>query len=206
MSLRVVEIFSGFGGFSEAFLEAGDLVVRVDNDPRFATVPSTVIADVRTWSEPERIDVLLAGPPCNAFSVASIGRHYARDGTPDAAALLGRELVAAALRMIRRHPESTWLLENPRGMLRRWLGRPRETVYYCSYGLTSQKPTDLWGNYPEPLRLPCGPHISAPRGSKQTGTIQGMSGAANRARVPIRLSRRIRQSIVSARTRQGVLW
>ena len=37
--MRVLDLFSGMGGFSEAFLLAGDEVVRVENNPLLSEVP-----------------------------------------------------------------------------------------------------------------------------------------------------------------------
>jgi hypothetical protein len=77
-----------------------------------------------------------------------------------------------------------WVMENPRGMMRKHpvvAGLERRTVTYCHYGEHRMKPTDLWSDcWPPSLVLapeckngdPC--HVRAPRGS-YTGT-QGMAG------------------------------
>ena len=84
-------------------------------------------------------------------------------------------------------------------MLRRLNIVPFEqrTVWYCHFGETHAKPTDLWGGFPPSLELPipchaaddghsttccCRDHEPAPRGAK-TGT-QGKGNAANRAVIP----------------------
>jgi hypothetical protein len=41
--MRVLDLFSGLGGFSEAFVQAGDEVVRVENNPLLSEVPCTSI-------------------------------------------------------------------------------------------------------------------------------------------------------------------
>ena len=45
--MKVLDLFSGLGGFSEAFLRAGDEVVRVENNPLLSEVPNTSIECVR---------------------------------------------------------------------------------------------------------------------------------------------------------------
>ena len=78
---RVLDLFGGLGGFSEAFVRAGDEVLRVENNPLLSEVPHTTIQDVlevrdrltlyHAQGSPIReYDVLLAAPPCREFSLA----------------------------------------------------------------------------------------------------------------------------------------
>ena len=46
-------------------------------------------------------------------------------------------------------------MENPRGLLRNFIGPPRETVFLCAFGSRYQKATHLWGSYSGDLRRPC---------------------------------------------------
>jgi hypothetical protein len=134
-------------------------------------------------------------PPCEAFSVASIGHHWgggARQYQPKTThAVLSQKIVEHSVKLVQAiKPPSGWMMENPRGVLRKLpcvAGLPRVTVSYCQYGDTRMKPTDLWGEVPHwnPRPMckngdPC--HEAAPRGAK-TGT-QGIHGAAERAVVP----------------------
>ena len=79
--MKVLDLFSGLGGFSEAFLRSGDEVVRVENNPLLSEVPNTSIEDVRAMrdrllefkqsGQPIRsIDLVVASPPCLEFSMA----------------------------------------------------------------------------------------------------------------------------------------
>lgn len=105
-----------------------------------------------------------------------------------------------------------FIIENPVAKLRKLpvVGDlERRMVTYCRLGETNRKPTDLWGGFPPSLELPapcdsrrgplqdvdgvpwrCDPvtglpcHVSAPRGSRTPGSIQGKSGGAVRAEVP----------------------
>ena len=56
--MRVLDLFSGMGGFSEAFLLAGDEVVRVENNPLLSEVPRTSMEDVLAMRD--RLHLFLA--------------------------------------------------------------------------------------------------------------------------------------------------
>lgn len=143
--MNVLDLCSGDGGFSEAMLLAGDNVLRVDIANKFRKIPNTVIADVFTFQCPFEPDIVVAGPPCEAFSVARYpyekthGRHPMYDN-----------FVALALTCLAykdRYPNAMVVVENPRGRLRHEIGMPLETIDQCMYGRSSRKRTDLWGNY-----------------------------------------------------------
>ena len=68
--MKVIDLCSGLGGFSQAFVDAGDEVIRVDIGTKFRNVPHTVISDVMAWEPPFVPDIVLASPPCQAFSFA----------------------------------------------------------------------------------------------------------------------------------------
>ena len=143
------------------------------------------------------MDVILASPPCEGFSVASIGRHWNHDNTPKThKAAYSMEIVRKTLEVIKLYQPRFFVIENPRGKLRKldfmnqeWL--ERRTVTYCQYGDRRMKPTDLWGGFPPSLELkpvckngmPC--HVAAPRQSS-TGS-QGMPADVS-AKIPRELS------------------
>lgn len=79
--MKVLDLFSGTGGWSEAFLRRGHDVIRIDFDPRFRSVPKTMTMDllsdlVLPSLQGEKWDVILASPPCQCFSLASIRHHF----------------------------------------------------------------------------------------------------------------------------------
>lgn len=199
--MKVLDLFSGLGGWSQAFMDAGHEVVRIELDPRFKDVPGTVTADVRDFKE-TGFDVALASPPCEGFSVAAIGKNWRSSldagyvPTTDRARL-GLELARWTFTNAPKMGRHVWI-ENPRAMLRTQMftrALARRTVTYCAYGLPYQKPTDLWGVYPakwhpRPVckpRAPC--HEAASRGAK-TG-LQGVRDPAKRSVVPYQLSREV---------------
>jgi hypothetical protein len=194
MSLQTVELFCGTKSFSKVARALGHATYTIDNNPRHE---ADVIADIRKVKSIPRADVLWASPPCEAFSVAAIGRNWHPDYTPkNLRAVAAQHLVRKAMSLIREAQPTCWFMENPRGMLRKlaWFEQVvremrgvRHTVTYCQYGDTRMKPTDIWTNAwwwaPKPA-CKCGDpcHEPAPRGAK-TGT-QGIRGASDRGRIP----------------------
>jgi len=152
--VRVVDLFSGLGGFSEGFLQRGHDVTRYDNDPRFEAVPNTVIRDVfdMTAEDLRGADVVLASPPCQCFSTAAAD-HYWNGKTPSPAAEEAIRLVKYTVRIIHAAAPTFWVLENPVGRMRWILGPPTRLTHWAAWGLPYYKPTHLWGLLPD-MRWP----------------------------------------------------
>jgi len=125
--MKVLDLFSGLGGFSEAFLRSGDEVVRVENNPLLSEVPNTSIEDVRAMrdrllefklsGQPIRsIDVVVASPPCLEFSMAyssprSVARRNGEEWSPS------MELVEITLEIIQIISPRWWVIENVIGSI-----------------------------------------------------------------------------------------
>ena len=189
--MRVLDLFAGLGGFSRPFRDRGHAVVTVDLNPSF---DPDLCVDVRELGFPstllgtDRFDVVLASPPCERFSVASIRYHW-KDFRPSSQVAEALGVVACAVRLIAEIGPTYWVVENPDGMLKRLLGQPKETLYLCSYGAKWKKPTDLWGRYPGFFSRACAPHEKAPRGSKRG--VQGENSRAKRAELPYALGQEL---------------
>lgn len=201
--LLVLDLFAGTGSSTRAFEERGHRVIKVERDRRHE---ADCYADVNDLTPEMLLDIcggwpdfIWASPPCTAFSVASIGRHWLNGGeNPQArtpAALEAQKTVQHTLDLIDKTAPLFFLIENPRGMLRKlpfMQHLPRWTVTYCQYGEERMKPTDLWGEMPLQWKprppcvngAPC--HTAAPRGAT-TGT-QGRKGTVSRSMVPYELS------------------
>lgn len=189
--MEVLDLFSGLGGFSQAFKDRGHKVTTLDNNPKFNP---TLCMDIRNLTPYDRTDVILASPPCNCFSVAAIGRYWP-DGKPSDKAKEALEIVKYTLNFIYDTRPKFWFLENPMGMLRTIIGNPPVTVYFAQYGADVLKPTDIWGRHPKGFKdmqikdKSLLDYTPAPRGSK-TG-VQGQSSAEVRAKIPYKLSETI---------------
>ena len=195
--MKILELFAGTASFSNRAIRMGHEVFTSDYDPQFRTDYCVDIMDFDILKIPFKPDVIWASPPCETFSVASIGHHWT--GGKGAYipktdnALLGIERVKKALQIIDGLKPQYWFIENPRGVLRKMPFMHdfyRYTVTYCQYGDTRMKPTDIWSNVPYLHFKPmckngdnC--HVSAPRGSK-TGT-QGIKTYRDRSKIPSEL-------------------
>jgi site-specific DNA-cytosine methylase len=194
--MRMLDLFSGAHTVGRVFEERGWNVVSIDNDPD--TCP-TILGNILELKIPELLnlgpfDFIWASPPCECFSVASIGKHWRSAGDPKSIrAQEAMMILYKTVLVMNAFAPRFWLIENPRGMMRKMpilQGYPRHTVSYCQYGDTRMKPTDLFGHVPHGWHpkmckngAPC--HVAAPRGSS-TGT-QGMKGYLNRSAVPLQL-------------------
>jgi len=158
---------------------------------------------LRTTGPPH---ILWFSPPCKYFSVASCYHHWDYDGnvhTPKTeGAKLGLEILNRINKIIEFIDPEYYIIENPRGIMRKMphmTPHMRDTVWYCRYGDTRAKPTDLWTNFG--IRLPrtcknsnpeC--HHEKTKRSSNKGT-QGIQGRYNRSIVPPLLCNEILEQI-----------
>ncbi len=202
--MKVIDLYSGLGGFSQAFLDRGHEVIRYDNNERFKDVPNTVIVDVwdLTADDLRGADVILASPPCTNFSVAGLRFHWP-GGRPTEKTLEQIELVKHTVRIITEANPDYWVLENPRGMMRRVLGTPVITTYWNAWGAPYLKPTDLWGKIPAlDWPKPCCWEKS-PRGG--TTGLQGIRDPAKRSLIPYAFSEALCVAIENDKGKQTSL-
>lgn len=177
-------MFAGLGGWSEAFRDREHEILTVDNDPRFGAawtqdILEITAKDFQDWKP----DIILASPPCETFSVMTIGRNWTIEHEPkNEKAATALKIALHTVQLIKDIDPTFWVIENPRAKLRRFYEQvegleDRRTVSYCQLGEKFMKPTDLWGGFPPSLQLPpickrgspC--HVPAARGTK-TG-VQG---------------------------------
>src|SRR5688572_12137900 len=140
MSKIILDLCGGTGSWSQPYKEAG-------YDVRLITTP---FFDVRTYEPPDNVYGILAAPPCTQFSFARTNAIIPRDLNK------GMEIVEACLRIIWKcrllNKLAFWALENPKGYLRQFLGKPYLEFDPFEYGDPYIKRTDLWGYFNLPTR------------------------------------------------------
>lgn len=206
----MIDLCSGLGGASEAAIDRGWEVWRIDNDPKFVNVPNTIIHNIKDYREldlPEHVDFVWASPPCNCFSIASVYRHWDKDtkrpkhkGVIDA-----MRIVFWCMDFIDYIKPKYWVIENPRGMMRQILGEPGKvlpgvTTYLYSWGSPQMKPTDLWGILPD-IDWPPNPTKIKPSPTKYAGCGKDghkdmrPSNKEERAKMPYKLGEALCKAI-----------
>ncbi len=213
--MKTIELFSGTKSFSKVAKELGHEIFTIDNQP---SLEPDMICDIFDLKLELCCDMIWASPPCQAFSVAAIGKNWDKDTREPKSdsALLGLRILRKTISIINFSKPKYWFIENPRGMMRKVIDDifkesgitdyVRHTVTYCQYGDTRMKPTDIWTNCKEwtpkpPCKngSPC--HVAAPRGSR-TGT-QGIKGAKDRGVIPPEIFHEIFSSLFENKTRLG---
>lgn len=198
--MKILELFSGTESFSKVARERGHETFTVDIDKQFDPNLCKDIMDLKIEDIPFKPDFIWCSPPCNKFSIASVYRHWNAGKPKHEGVYQSLLLVAKTISLILALKPKYWLIENPRGMLRKqpmMLNFKRNTVTYCQYGFNYMKATDLWNNLSGWNSRPmCKPgadcHDEARRGTSQTG-VQSMKGhsAKNRAKIPRELCEEI---------------
>lgn len=142
----ILDLCGGTGAWSKPYKDAG-------YDVRVITLPEwdirNFVPDVHLKSEVKNIYGILAAPPCTMFSLARTKAKKSRDFFE------GMEVVEACMRTIWNirsdHKLAFWAVENPKGYLRQFLGKPAFTFDPSEFGGDYNKGTDLWGYFNEPL-------------------------------------------------------
>ena len=141
----MIDLCSGLGGASEAFVQAGWTVIRIETNPDLQYIPFTVNLDVLLWEEwlPDLLqeaDLVWASPPCLEFSNAygapgpTAGRVGA-DYEPDLSILEACRAIIGYLN------PTWWVIENVQGAVM-WFP-PDMGEYRQAIG-----PFYLWGKFP----------------------------------------------------------
>ncbi len=167
----IIDACGGTGAWSDPYAEAG-------YDVRVVTWPED---DARIWPSPRseeprhprefgdgvesligKVHGILMAPVCTVFSGSGALRKRS-----DADIVEGLSLVDACIRLAWvLKPTGFWVLENPVGKLRKWIGPPVMSFNPCGYGDPYTKRTLLWGDFNTNLkRTPVEPNQSCSQGS-----------------------------------------
>ena len=197
--MKVLELFAGSRSIGKV-ADSLDYKVFSSDLNNFKNIDYVIdILDFDINKVPFKPDLIWASPPCTSYSIAAISHHRPHDKPLSDFAVKSDLIVKRTLEIIKELNPEFWYIENPRGMLRKqsfMKGIPRTTIWYCTYGDTRAKPTDIWTNNLRSIFNPDGwnpkpechngnkncHHEAAPRGSK-TGT-QGVKGNYNRSIIP----------------------
>lgn len=202
--LKVLDLFSGLGGFSEAFVLNEDQVLRIENNPLLSGVKHTQMMDVLKLRDIIHqglthgdlnpylagIDLIVASPPCYEFSLAfSAPQGIAtrngefEDYTPD------MELIEATMDIIEMLKPRYWVIENVRGSIR----------HFERIGLIPRQKFQayvLYGNFPK-----FKPPILETKAQKGNRIQHGNPLRSNyRALIPFELSEALRKAIIEQKT------
>ena len=163
----VLDLCGGTGAWSKPYKEAG-YDVRVITLPAYDILKTGIYDDNIIFRGEQTLGVLkkdiygiLAAPPCTEFSLAKTNSKYPRD------IVKGMEIIYHCLRIIweaqyklptplaKTTTLKFWVLENPFGLLRRFLGHPVMIFNPYDFGDGYQKKTCLWGYFNLPKKRPC---------------------------------------------------
>ena len=153
--MKVLDLCSGLGGFSEAFVSAGHEVFRIENNPLLADVPHTDIIDIFEFRDllednleneyvpfGNDIDLILFSPPCYEFSLAyNAPRAKHEREFPNVPWEPGMELLECGMDIIKMLKPRYYIVENVRGAIKYFdqaLGEPRQINDAYVF----------WGNFP----------------------------------------------------------
>ena len=149
---KMLDLFSGFGGASESFLNDDAWhVLRIENNPLLASVPNTrsmCVFEFRDWLLEQKnrygpfdVELVWASPPCTEFSTAyGSPRSIAQRAGEDYEPYMG--FLTCAIEIIEIIQPRYWVIENVRGAIKffeAYLGAPSQI--HQAYV--------LWGNYPK---------------------------------------------------------
>ena len=195
--MKVLDLCSGLGGFSEAFVNASSWeVMRIENNPLLSEVPHTEIIDIFEFRDtlidmiergykPAYPDLILFSPPCREFSLGfNAPRAIAsREGRLEEYQP-NMSILECGLDIIKILNPRYYIIENVKGSIRYfepYLGRPQ-----CSYGAWF-----FYGKFPTfnvvPGSIPNKAHMD--KGSQHPLRLQ------YRSIVPISISKAIKKAV-----------
>jgi hypothetical protein len=148
MAKIILDLCGGTGSWSKPYKDNG-------YDVRVITLPDN---DVRKYEPPKNVYGILAAPPCDQFSFAkTTGKpRDLKDAWSIVRACL--DIVAKCNHITNDYAKTTtlkfWCLENPHGLLKRFLGKPCYEFNPYDFGDDYKKNTHLWGWFNFPIKNP----------------------------------------------------
>jgi site-specific DNA-cytosine methylase len=193
--MKMLDLFSGLGGASEAMIQDPKWEVqRIENNVLLESVPGTTLKSVfelrdelvkmelEGYRPSTTIDLVWASPPCVEFSLAysspqSIALREEKQYQPDLRA------VEATIEIIRILKPRYWVIENVRGAVN-WfkplLGKQAKVINHSIF---------MWGNFPAFVN----PEIDSKE--KGAGSSSDPLRANKRAIIPFAVSQELKNAI-----------
>lgn len=133
--MNAIDLFAGCGGLSKGFMDAGfDIIVGVDNDQAalntFAKNHNGAVAmkadlskqetfdDIKKIAGNREIDVIIAGPPCQGFSLTG-PRNFDDERN---------KLYLAVIEMVKQYRPKAFIIENVPGMATLYGGQIKDGI------------------------------------------------------------------------------
>lgn len=133
--MNAIDLFAGCGGLSKGFMDAGfDIIVGIDNDQAAldtfvrnhngAVAMNADLSLQETFDEIKRIagereiDVIIAGPPCQGFSLSG-PRNFDDERN---------KLYLAVIEMVRQYQPKGFIIENVPGMATLYEGQIKDEI------------------------------------------------------------------------------
>jgi len=201
-----VDFFSGTGSATQAFRDSNNwrvFDVELNPDDDFDSSRLDIegdIRDVKPSDLPDSVDFVWASPPCTTFSIARCWDYWDRrdDGEmtipSQKKTVEAVEMVYHTLWLIAELEPSHWVMENPRGYMRKIMPQKpeqskdeieRETITYCRYGHHLMKPTNLWGELPDGFEA----RMCSPGSDCHSNEARGMGSGSDHIRDPVERSK-----------------
>jgi site-specific DNA-cytosine methylase len=153
--MLLLELFKGTGSVGKVAKRMGMEVISLDFDEKFKP---DIVSDILKWDYKSipTPDIIWASPPCNTFSILAYSLKERDTETAEPfsdRAKQGTAILYKTLEIIKyfikKNPKLNWVIENPRGMMRKdkyMKDLYRETTSYNQYGDKRWKPTDFFSN------------------------------------------------------------
>lgn len=158
----ILDLCGGTGSWSKPYKDAG-------YDVRVITLPIYDLFDIKISGEKiflqrftkweknfnqyereillkENVYGVLAAPPCTMFSLARTTAATPRNVQQ------GMLAVKKCMQIIWNIHPKFWVMENPKGLLRQFMGRPAFEFDASEFGEDYNKHTDLWGYFKVPRK------------------------------------------------------
>lgn len=128
--------------------DTGSDTFPYQNDPDYEVILIGSEIGVENYHPPKNVYGIIANPPCTHFSSVRTSAKAPRDEAE------GMRLVLECQRIIKEANPVFWVIENPAtGLLKKYLGKPRNVYQPWEFGSPWTKKTAQWGEFSVPKKV-----------------------------------------------------